>query len=89
MVGHIGLPSVAVCCLKAFGTLTVFLQLIRHYWLYNNNDNECLACTLNFFNHLLQPPKMRFLCEMYHPNIYSNGTICLDVLQVHVCLMKA
>lgn len=27
------------------------------------------------------PPHVRFLSRMFHPNIYSDGKICLDVLQ--------
>lgn len=25
--------------------------------------------------------KVRFTCEMYHPNVYSDGTLCLDIIQ--------
>lgn len=25
-----------------------------------------------------QPPKVVFVSEMYHPNIYNDGRICLD-----------
>ncbi|KAK9804025.1 hypothetical protein WJX73_003094, partial [Symbiochloris irregularis] len=28
-----------------------------------------------------KPPRVRFLSEMYHPNVYSDGTICLDIIQ--------
>ena len=26
------------------------------------------------------PPKMRFTTEMWHPNIYSNGEVCISIL---------
>ncbi|OIR57138.1 MAG: ubiquitin-conjugating enzyme E2 [Amphiamblys sp. WSBS2006] len=27
------------------------------------------------------PPRIKFLSEMFHPNIYEDGSICLDVLR--------
>ncbi|KAF4747914.1 Ubiquitin-conjugating enzyme E2 2, variant 2 [Perkinsus olseni] len=31
-----------------------------------------------------KPPRVRFLNPMFHPNIYTNGEICLDILQNQV-----
>lgn len=28
----------------------------------------------------LNPPKMTFTCEMWHPNIYTNGEVCISIL---------
>lgn len=28
-----------------------------------------------------KPPKVRFVSEVFHPNVYSDGSICLDTLQ--------
>lgn len=26
------------------------------------------------------PPKMKFTCDMYHPNIYPDGSVCISIL---------
>ncbi|KAI5302105.1 Ubiquitin-conjugating enzyme E2 7 [Ascosphaera atra] len=28
----------------------------------------------------LSPPKMRFLSPIFHPNVYTNGTVCISIL---------
>ena len=28
-----------------------------------------------------KPPKVRFVSKVYHPNVYADGQICLDILQ--------
>ncbi|ORZ32236.1 ubiquitin-conjugating enzyme E2 2 [Catenaria anguillulae PL171] len=27
------------------------------------------------------PPKVKFTSKMFHPNVYANGDLCLDILQ--------
>ena len=27
-----------------------------------------------------KPPRVRFTCEMFHPNVYSDGNVCLSLL---------
>jgi ubiquitin-conjugating enzyme E2 A len=29
----------------------------------------------------IKPPSVKFLTPMYHPNIYKDGKICIDILQ--------
>ena len=29
----------------------------------------------------LKPPKVRFKTEIFHPNVYPNGDVCIDILQ--------
>ncbi|KAJ2355484.1 Ubiquitin-conjugating enzyme E2 2 [Coemansia sp. RSA 2618] len=28
-----------------------------------------------------KPPAVRFITKMFHPNVYTNGELCLDILQ--------
>jgi len=28
-----------------------------------------------------KPPKVRFTSEMFHPNVYNDGMLCMDLLQ--------
>lgn len=28
-----------------------------------------------------KPPRVRFISEMFHPNIFPDGTLCLDIIQ--------
>jgi len=28
-----------------------------------------------------KPPKVKFVTEIFHPNVYADGSICIDILQ--------
>jgi len=28
----------------------------------------------------LSPPKMKFSCDMFHPNVYADGRVCISIL---------
>lgn len=28
-----------------------------------------------------KPPRVRFTSDMWHPNVYSDGTLCMDIIQ--------
>jgi ubiquitin-conjugating enzyme E2 G2 len=28
----------------------------------------------------MSPPKMKFTCEMFHPNVYRDGRVCISIL---------
>ncbi|XP_021890518.1 ubiquitin-conjugating enzyme E2 1-like isoform X1 [Carica papaya] len=32
-------------------------------------------------NYPEKPPRVRFTSEMFHPNIYRDGTLCMDIIQ--------
>eukprot|EP01095_Lingulamoeba_sp_RSL-Kostka_P007310 TRINITY_DN2312_c2_g1_i4.p1 TRINITY_DN2312_c2_g1~~TRINITY_DN2312_c2_g1_i4.p1 ORF type:complete len:122 (+),score=11.99 TRINITY_DN2312_c2_g1_i4:246-611(+) len=33
------------------------------------------------YNYPNNPPKVTFVSPIFHPNVYSNGDLCLDILQ--------
>lgn len=28
-----------------------------------------------------KPPQVKFISQMFHPNVYATGELCLDILQ--------
>ncbi|KAK2972397.1 hypothetical protein RJ640_010834 [Escallonia rubra] len=45
-------------------------------------DGGTFKLTLQFSeDYPNKPPTVRFISRMFHPNIYADGSICLDILQ--------
>ncbi|POI24654.1 hypothetical protein CIB84_011596, partial [Bambusicola thoracicus] len=50
---------------------------------------SCFPCVYSTFKLVIEfseeypnkPPTVRFLSKMFHPNVYADGSICLDILQ--------
>jgi ubiquitin-protein ligase len=47
-------------------------------------ENGVFDIVLKFdMDYPVKPPSVKFLTPMYHPNIYRDGKICVDILQSH------
>ncbi|GJP29259.1 hypothetical protein CLOM_g84 [Closterium sp. NIES-68] len=47
-------------------------------------DGGTFKLTLQFSeDYPNKPPVVRFVTKMFHPNVYADGSICLDILQNH------
>ncbi|KAL2516169.1 Ubiquitin-conjugating enzyme E2 2 [Forsythia ovata] len=45
-------------------------------------DRWTFKLTLQFMeDYPNKPPTVRFISRMFHPNIYADGSICMDILQ--------
>jgi len=70
-----------------------FLDLMRHlsrfeqpFWvnlfLFYICQDGTFKLTMEFSEEYPnKPPVVKFLSKMFHPNIYADGGICLDILQ--------
>jgi len=36
----------------------------------------------------LSPPKMKFNCDMFHPNVYADGRVCISILTHLVMILQ-
>ncbi|KAI5799204.1 ubiquitin-conjugating enzyme/RWD-like protein [Peziza echinospora] len=44
-------------------------------------EGGVFPATLSFpKDYPLSPPSMKFTCEMFHPNIYKDGSVCISIL---------
>ncbi|ESR52875.1 UBC core domain-containing protein [Citrus sinensis] len=55
---------------------------ISHDKFFILNSSGTFKLTLQFTeDYPNKPPTVRFVSRMFHPNIYADGSICLDILQ--------
>jgi ubiquitin-conjugating enzyme E2 A len=65
------------------------IQKFRHFFYFSKFISYFFIYQLGTFKLSMEfseeypnkPPKVVFLSEMFHPNIYKDGSICLDILQ--------
>lgn len=65
-----------ICLCKYLSHLSAFMLLLLY-------TCHCILIAKKAFSEAYpsKPPKVRFLSKMFHPNIYKDGSICLDIIQ--------
>jgi ubiquitin-conjugating enzyme E2 A len=59
----------------------------RLVMLFDEQVNMCIQLiqgmyiSVIFIQYPNKPPTVKFLSRMFHPNVYSSGDLCLDILQ--------
>jgi ubiquitin-conjugating enzyme E2 A len=67
------------------GTFKLVLQFDETYVSQNFSFISLLLVCNNlilfFYVKPNKPPQVKFVSKMFHPNVYANGELCLDILQ--------
>uniref|UniRef100_A0A8B9D7B6 Ubiquitin conjugating enzyme E2 B n=1 Tax=Anser cygnoides TaxID=8845 RepID=A0A8B9D7B6_ANSCY len=61
-----------------FGIFVFFNHLIVFMFVWTGTFKLVIEFSEEYPN---KPPTVRFLSKMFHPNVYADGSICLDILQ--------
>jgi ubiquitin-protein ligase len=58
-------------------------QLINSIWFSDTPfEGGMFRLTIEFTEEYPnKPPTVKFVSKMFHPNVYSDGSLCLDILQ--------
>uniref|UniRef100_A0A1I7WCV7 UBIQUITIN_CONJUGAT_2 domain-containing protein n=1 Tax=Heterorhabditis bacteriophora TaxID=37862 RepID=A0A1I7WCV7_HETBA len=65
---------------------TIYRCFFVFYSLFSSLFNNFLKLSLEFTEEYPnKPPTVKFISKMFHPNVYADGSICLDILQVMLC----
>jgi len=58
------------------------LKLTHHFYPETPFEDGTFKLILTFDeSYPTKPPHVKFVSRMFHPNVYANGDLCLDILQ--------